>query len=399
MDNSSITAGEKPPWEKSPWETLRFQQSLFPTETFLKEFINIQFDISWNELPHTHVNEVKAQIEPLEKEHIWETLKKKTNPYELVYTQDTTDCPPSLSVLRPLSRSYFKMIEILSISDFFERIPKNTQKIRSAHVAEGPGGFIEALLDRSSLYRIPVSRIFAMTLKPTNNHIPGWRRAYTFLQKHPEIKIHYGHDGTGDLYKRENQSSFVDLFAPSKALLFTGDGGFDFSVDYENQEKSMYTLLLASAITGLQVLAPEGTFILKLFDLFSSSTQFLLRCITLCFKEWILYKPAMSRPCNSERYLVCRGFRKLHPILLVLLKQMEQHAKEDRFPTVAWFSFFTENEKQYLQQHILETSQRQIQNIQKTIQLQHEPYDWRQQYQLAHQWCLQFRIPCNKPKI
>jgi hypothetical protein len=94
------------------------------------------------------------------------------------------------------------------------------------------------------MVRLPISRIFAMTLKPTNNHIPGWRRAYSFLQKHPEIKIHYGHDGTGDLYKVENQSSFIDLFGSSKALLFTGDGGFDFSVDYENQEKSMYTLLL-----------------------------------------------------------------------------------------------------------------------------------------------------------
>lgn len=395
MDNGQ----EKPPWEKSPWETLRFQQSPFPTETFLKQFTDIQYDSSWNELPHKHLNEVKAMIEPLEKEHIWETLKKKTNPYELVYTQDVTDCPPSLSVLKPLSRSYFKMIEILQISEFFDKIPKGTQKIRTAHVAEGPGGFIEALLDRSSLHRMAISRIFAMTLKPTNNHIPGWRRAYTFLQKHPEIKIHYGLDGTGDLYKRENQSSFVDLFAPSKALLFTGDGGFDFSVDYENQEKSMYTLLLASAITGLQVLAPEGTFVLKLFDLFSSSTQFLVRCITLCFKEWVLYKPAMSRPCNSERYLVCRGFRKLPPFLLVLLKQMEQNGKDERFPQVDWFSFYSENEKQYLQQHILETSERQIQNIMKTIELQNQPNDWKHQYQLAHQWCLEFRVPCNKPKI
>lgn len=401
MDNGSVSALEKPPWEKSPWETVVFQQSLFPTETLLKEF-NIVIDASWTEMPHTFLTEVKSRIEPLEKHHVWETLKKRTNPFELVYTQDNTECPASLSLLRPLSRSYFKMIEILSISEFFEKIPKGTQKIRSAHVAEGPGGFIEALLDRSSMYRIGMSRIFAMTLKPTNNHIPGWRRAYTFLQKHPEIKIHYGHDGTGDLYVRENQTSFIDLFASPKALLFTGDGGFDFSVDYENQEKSMYTLLIASAITGLQVLAADGTFVLKLFDLFSPATQFLVRLITFCFREWVLYKPLMSRPCNSERYLVCRGFRKLPPVILSLLRSMEQKAKEELFPNVSPFSFFSEKEKAYLESHILESSQRQIQNIEKTIQQQSvslNEYDWKQQYQNAHQWCLHFRVPCNKPKL
>ena len=393
---------EKPPWEKSPWETVVFQQSPFPTESILKDLSLTSFDISWNEISHTQLNAVKAKIEPLEKNHSWETLKKRTNPYELVYTQDNSECPASLSVLRPLSRSYFKMIEILSISEFFDKIPKGIQKIRTAHVAEGPGGFIEALLDRSALHRIPITRIFAMTLKPTNNHIPGWRRAYTFLQKHPEIKIHYGQDGTGDLYKRENQSSFIDLFASPKALLFTGDGGFDFSVDYENQEKSMYTLLIASAITGLQVLAPEGTFVLKLFDLFSSSTQFLLRCITYCFREWVLYKPAMSRPCNSERYLVCRGFRKLPPGILSLLKQMEQKGQTEQFPRVDFFSFFSEKERKYLEEHIQESTDRQIANIEKTILLQSvssTEYDWKTQYTNAHQWCIHFRIPYTKPKV
>lgn len=240
-----------------------------------------------------------------------------------------------------------------------------------------------------------------MTLKPTNNHIPGWRRAYHFLQKHPEVKIHYGHDGTGDLYKSENQTSFIDLFQGGKALLFTGDGGFDFSVDYEHQERSMFLLLLASAITGLQVLSPEGTFVLKLFDLFSPSTQLLLRCITLCFKEWVLYKPAMSRPCNSERYLLCRGFRKAFPQVIHFLKTMETNGQESRFPSVSSFAFFTEKETEYLEEHIREFNLQQIENIEKTIALQDissEKYDWKPHYLAAQKWCSQFSVPYQKPK-
>lgn len=387
--------------QKPPWDDFVFYPSAFPTAQLLSQFSSIEFDASWNELPHLSLTQAKAKIEPLEKSHKWELLKKKTNPYELVYTQDNTDCPSSISVLRPLSRSYFKMIEILTVSQFFDKIPKGTQKIRTAHVCEGPGGFIEAILDRASLYRMPVSRIFAMTLKPTNSHIPGWRRAYNFLQKHPEIKIHYGQDGSGDLYKRENQDSFVDLLNTGKALLFSGDGGFDFSVDYENQEKSMYTLLIASAITGLQVLSQEGMLVLKLFDLFSSSTQLLLRLLTLCFKEWALYKPSMSRPCNSERYLVCRGYRRTPPEVLVLLRRMEAFGSRQQFPKVDFFSFFTENEKEYLERHIQTYNTFQIDTIEKTIHLepQTNTYDWKAQYQLASQWCLHFRVPSQKPKV
>jgi 23S rRNA U2552 (ribose-2'-O)-methylase RlmE/FtsJ len=387
--------------QKPPWDDFVFYPSAFPTAQLLSQFSSIQFDASWNELPHLSLTQAKAKIEPLEKSHKWELLKKKTNPYELVYTQDNTDCPCSISVLRPLSRSYFKMIEILTISQFFDRIPKGTQKIRTAHVCEGPGGFIEAVLDRASLHRAQISRMYAMTLKPTNSHIPGWRRAYNFLQKHPEIKIHYGQDGSGDLYKRENQDSFVDLLNTGKALLFSGDGGFDFSVDYENQEKSMYTLLIASAITGLQVLSQEGMLVLKLFDLFSSSTQLLLRLLTLCFKEWALYKPSMSRPCNSERYLICRGYRRTPPEVLVLLRRMEAFGSRQEFPTVDFFSFFAENEKEYLERHIQTYNTFQIDTIEKTIHLEPQTnvYDWKSQYQLASQWCAHFRVPSQKPKV
>ena len=401
MDIRSGTVTQKPPGS-APWEQVVFQQSPYFDEKMLHQLTQVPFDSSWNELSHDLLNQVKAKIEPLEKNHQWENLKKRTNPYELVYTQDNADCPASIAMLRPLSRSYFKMVEILNVSNFFERIPKGTNKIRTAHVAEGPGGFIEAVLDRASCHRLSISKIFAMTLKPTNNHIPGWRRAYHFLQKHPEVKIHYGQDGTGDLYKTENQSTFIDLFQSAKALLFTGDGGFDFSVNYENQERSMFLLLVASAITGLQVLSAEGTLVLKLFDLFSPSTQFLLRCITLCFKEWVLYKPAMSRPCNSERYLLCRGFRKPFPQILSILKKIEEKGRESLFSSVDPFAFFSEKEKQYLEEHILQFNNQQIENIENTILLQEIPadkYDWKTHYVAAQKWCSHFSVPYVKPKV
>lgn len=376
---------------KPPWETIQFLQS-----PYLQDISGILYDLSWNEIPHEELNKTKKRIEPLEANHSWENLKKKTNPYELVYTQDSnTETAPSISILKPLSRSYFKMIEMLDILQFFDRLPKGTQRLRSAHVAEGPGGFIEAFLDRASARRIHVVKSSAMTLKPTNNHIPGWRRTYSFLQKHPEVKIHYGSDNTGDLYKIENQKSFIQF--SDKVLLFTGDGGFDFSVDYEHQEKSVFPLLVASALIGIQVLQVDGVFVLKLFDLFSESTQLLIRTITVCFKEWTLYKPATSRPCNSERYLVCRGFRRIvGPSLKVLETMQAKWIEEKQFPRAPFFSFFTEDEKKFLESHIHTFDKTQNAVLEETIELSEKnpnEFSWKSHISYAYKWCSYFHIP------
>jgi 23S rRNA U2552 (ribose-2'-O)-methylase RlmE/FtsJ len=394
MDNDAV---------KPPWSRVDFQSSPFFENAMIETILAVPFDCSWNELPHKEVSEMKSKIEPLESNHKWEVLKKKSNPYELVYTQETHDCPASIAMLKPLSRSYFKMIEMLQVSQFFEKLPRtNNLKLRSSHVAEGPGGFIEAFLDRAESNRMPVQKSYAITLKPTNNHVPGWRRSHQFLQRHPEVKIHYGSDGTGDIYKSENQYSFIQLHEPLKAHLFTGDGGFDFSTDYENQEKSVYPLLVASALIGLQVLAQEGTFVLKLFDVYSSVTHYLLRCITLCFKEWYLYKPATSRPCNAERYLVCRGFRKAHPQIVKALQILQTKWREfEQYPQSDYFAFFSEKETAYLKTHLDEFSKHQLEHLEKTLSLQDIPpstYDWKDQYTAAQKWCSEFHVPYQKPK-
>ena len=385
---------------KPPWELIHFLSSPVVDDTLLETLSKTEFGSTWKEINHDSINEIKKQIEPLEANHCWETLKKKTNPYELVYTQESQESPASICILKPLSRSYFKMIEMLYVLKFFEKLPKTSQKISSAHVAEGPGGFIEAFLDKASDNRLLVNRSLAMTLKPTNNHIPGWRRTFTYLQKHPEIKIHYGDDGTGNIYTSENQKSFVDLCDPQRVHLFTGDGGFDFSVDYEQQEKSVYSLLIASAIIGVQVLLVDGVFVLKMFDIFSVPTQYFLRIVTLCFKEWTLYKPSTSRPCNSERYLLCRGFRRNQSTLAVLqhLVRLQKMFAENEYPQTEFFSFFTEKEKEFLESHMNLYSSLQSKTLIQTIDLQNMPpkeFSWKPHHDLATKWCRVFRVPTS----
>ena len=260
---------------------------------------------------HQCRNRINVYEETLVNGRNWEYYKKIVNPYELVYTQKKyPNFPESMCFLKPLSRSYFKMIEMADLIHFFQMFPG--ESIRSAHVCEGPGGFIEALFEEANKYNRKIHMSIAMTLKSKRTNVPGWKRATYFLQKNKNVRIIFGEDDTGDIMKPENQQYFVDYATNAeyggKVHMFTADGGFDFSCDYTKQEQMVFPLLLASAKIGVESLKVGGVFILKLFDFYDNATVDLLFFLSHFFEEWTLYKPGMSRPCNPEHYFIGKGF-------------------------------------------------------------------------------------------
>lgn len=284
---------------------------------------------------------LKRDIERLDAIGEWEYLKRGSNPYELVFSQSQDQrIPSSVCSLRPLSRSFFKMTEILTVLDFFKRhVKKIPTSISTAHVCEGPGGFIESLLFLSAKNNTIVENAWAMTLKPTKSNIPGWRRAYSFLRKSPMVHIEYGADETGDILIAENQAAFLEK-SGGKCQLFTADGGFDFSEHYSTQEDEVFPLLVSSALIGLQTMAKGGDFVLKLFDMDKPSTQHLIAILAYCFDSWLLYKPALSRPCNAEKYFLGKGCRFVPTWAIKLLSELrdgflfrESHVVE-LFPSI-----------------------------------------------------------------
>jgi hypothetical protein len=152
-----------------------------------------------------------------------------------------------------------------------------------------------------------------MSLRSTKPHIPGWRRAQQFMNRHREVHIEYGADNTGNILSTENRIAFNDAirrgYTGNPVHIFTADGGFDFTANYLAQESTIFPLLLASVHTGFSCLAREGMFVLKIFDCFSPATKQLVAWMAAAFDKWTLYKPATSRPCNSEQYFIGVGFR------------------------------------------------------------------------------------------
>lgn len=261
--------------------------------------------------------EIKNKITPRDKE--WDVYKKYTNTYEYIHGLVPYK-KKSVSKYKPLSRSYFKMIEIVHT---FNLIPnssvsqnkyfnvrttteKQSPPIRTFHLAEGPGGFIEAVTNmrnnQNDLY-------FGMTIVDDidDGTIPSWNKSNHFLKLHENVILEYGADGTGDLLSPTNLMYCYTHYGASIDFI-TADGGFDFSVDFLKQEVNMTKLLFAQICYALCIQKKGGSFVLKIFDVFHAHTIDMLYLLSSMYQSVYITKPQTSRSGNSEKYIVCKGF-------------------------------------------------------------------------------------------
>ena len=252
---------------------------------------------------HERVNAIKNEIDRIAPMGSWDDAKKITNLYEYIFLSLQRRMHRSIAATVPLSRSYFKMIEIWDVLGLTADDVSCT-----THSAEGPGGFLEAIQTRTG----HTTRMLAMTLRSTEHTIPGWRKSQSFLTRHPAVHITYGADGTGNLYSLANQDAFASQAAEHlgrSADLYTADGGFDFSADFNGQENTVQRLLVAEALAGITTLRPGGTMVIKMFDTKNRASLELLWLLATCFERTGFINPHTSRPANSERYWVGCGFR------------------------------------------------------------------------------------------
>jgi 23S rRNA U2552 (ribose-2'-O)-methylase RlmE/FtsJ len=375
-----MSAKNDPPWEATHFVSLE-NMPLPPLVLEQK---------GWIEQEHSTVLENKAKIESIRNMNEWELRKKIINPYEAIFSNSEDDTFPSMANVEPLSRSFFKMVEMLDMCGFWEVVPTT---FSTAHICEGPGGFIQCVIEKAKYKKLNITDIYAMTLKPTKTNIPGWRRSIGFLRKHSEIHLESGVDNTGNVLIPMNQKYFSKK--ANGSFLFTADGGFDYSVDYEKQEQVSFSLILSSFIIGFQTLAHEGIMIIKLFDMYSSATQDLVLGSASFFREFMIYKPATSRPCNSERYFIGVGYKgdqvtKQWIQHLQLAAEKHLQSPLTRIIKTIWPQKLID----LLQEQIQVQENLQIQSIQKALQLQKKDIPKWITYNIetSTKWCNFFQV-------
>ena len=421
---------------------------------------------------YSHLCDIKEQIEKYQ--DAWDNIKKFTNPYEYIHT-NVAGNKTNISKLRPLSRSFYKMIEMLKnnsiLSQYSNTVvarPDYKMGINTFHLAEGPGGFIEAIsylrgaeyqraagaaaaaaattgntntgsggsgsgsgsshpvqilkrntelheeymkeLEHLKLTRrifdgtgtdYPTygnDRYYGMTLVNDDPICPGWKKTKAFLENHPNVCIETGADKTGNLISLENFNYCAAKYR-NKMDIITADGGFDFSVDFNNQENMATQLILCEVFYALAMQKQGGTFILKIFDVFHKPTVDILYLLCYYYNNVSIMKPHTSRIANSEKYVVCQGFK-----IADSGKIIEQFANLFSSITNPLASILPQEHDLYFLNKIEEmnamVSFQQIENITSTLSIitNHRNTEKLEQYKKANvnkciAWCEHYDIP------
>lgn len=358
---------------------------------FLFNITDIDNDIyismqNYEKLLYCRLNQCKNQIEQYTKNKYWENYKRLCNEYELIFT--INHHLPSLSYLNPISRSYFKHWEILH--DFEETFRFNDKNnLRVCFLAEGPGGFVEAF----DQYRCcpNTDQLFGITLiDESDKTVPKWKF------KKENFKILYGVDKTASLYNIDNIDNFIDIIGPNSCDYTTADGGFDFTKSFNNQESLCNRLITSEIYIALRLLKKGGHFVIKTYDITCEETKNLIYLLTLHFEKINIVKPTVSRPANSEKYIICINFKQVDEYISDLRqciindnKFLIKRSEEFDFNITDFNIIFVLEQINFINTTL---------NCIKTKKNGKDFYE--KQYQMSLNWCQQYKIPvCWRTKM
>jgi 23S rRNA U2552 (ribose-2'-O)-methylase RlmE/FtsJ len=248
-------------------------------------------------------------------------LRDRTNPYE------------ALGSGRYMNRAALKMANIdavFHLTGHYTTLSPiiHNEKFKYAVVAEGPGGFVQYIQERSE-----AAHGYGITLM--DEKVSGNLRWDVKRLDMTRFDIDYKGKIRGDITKEWKAFTDHVIGDGGRVDLVTADGGIDVSrpEDYNRQEYLSSQLILAEVLMGCilskptqridsTVYDPEthdrvlswkdvegGSLVFKVFDTVTRMSAETIYIATKCFKSVCFFKPVTSRPANSERYVICRGRR------------------------------------------------------------------------------------------
>ncbi len=331
----------------------------------------------------------------------WDTYKKYINPYEFIHT-NIPYTNGSVSKYKPISRAFFKIVEIYNTFNLIDY----EYPIKTFHLAEGPGGFIEATAKLRNNKRDIYTGITLLNKKDGN--IPGWKKSEKFIKKYENVNLDFGVSGNGDLYNENNFNYCINKYKNNQEII-TADGGFDFSIDFNNQERMAVKLIFVQVAYAIGMQKMNGTFILKMYDLFLKSSIDIIHLLSMFYDNVYITKPNTSRYANSEKYIVCTKFRfkdssfithKLHDIIKVFNNIDINKYKITNILNIP-LSLYLKNQLEEINSIF---GQQQIENISNTFKLIYNNDKRKEKLENIKvqnigkciNWCIQNKIDYNK---
>ena len=291
----------------------------------------------------------------------------------------------------------------------FDLVDLDKDKIETFHLAEGPGGFIEAMIYLRHNSKNEDDIYHGITLSDSKTSVPNWRKLmekYNHYYNFGNIHLLDGKNNKGNLMDYENLEECCKLYQ-NKIELITADGGFDFSLNFAEQEVSATKLLFVQIMYAIIMQKKGGHFVIKFFDMFTYPSIELLYILKSFYKDVIITKPNTSRFANSERYIICKNFKVTNSslflsVFVLILKDLEKN-KEKYISTILNIKipyYFVSN----LEQTNIIIGKQQITTINNTLQLIQNSKSEKimkivkNNIEKCVKWCIENNIPFNKNK-
>lgn len=200
-------------------------------------------------------------------------------------------------------------IKLANICSVFSLLPNEDISFVHIDLCGAPGAFVEYVQSKRR------DQVFSLVLSLS----PPVGLPFDMSRLNDQRTIIYkGDDDSGDIFScGPTLPSCVNTLTKEKSgiddvpvLLITADGALEPKKGRDNlQECDTLRLIVSEVSTAVQCLHEGGSFVLKVFDIVEISTLQLLYLLSKVFDEFYLFKPMSSRPANSEKYVICKGFR------------------------------------------------------------------------------------------
>lgn len=349
----------------------------------------------------TQLNKIKNLIDPYYKKGLWQNFKYISNPYELLSPNKIKKKGGSsiyygkkIPAINAINRAFFKFIEM---NNEFNILP-DQKKIKVAFLAEGPGGFIQAVSYLRKQYN--EDEYFAVTLKSDNKHLLFNEGLIKQCEKiNPKLlQIKYY-----DICQTDNALKFIKKC--KKINVVTADGGFEIE-EYDQQEQQSLKLIFHQLWIALAIQEKGGHFICKIFSSTTYPTMFIIMMCSLFYDEVYITKPLTSRPMNSEKYIIAKQFKGISKQTLDWLESVSREWTKKNKIIKSFSSIpFPSNLLQIMRDYNKKINDDQIHSIYDTIclidtmkynsnetnKLCFSEYK-QEQEKIAREWCLKNKI-------
>ncbi len=257
------------------------------------------------------LNAVKSKLNRLQLE-TWHKHTREVNPAATVVQRVRSEANrPEL-----LTQAWCKFTECLNRFDLVDNGLTKNAPFHSLHLCEAPGAFVAALNHHLGTTRADLGLRWKWVGNTLNPYYEGNPTSQMInddrLVMHTEDNWDFGDDDTGDVLDYDNRRGIRDRVLDrlgGQVDLVTADGSIDCQADPANQEGIVSALHATEVALALNVLAPGGSFVLKMFTLFEAVSGMIVYVLVAAFDSVAVFKPATSKEGNSEVYIVCKGFK------------------------------------------------------------------------------------------